>query len=85
MPLVETVPGALDGSAKRISVVVGAAYKKGKKTTYYITVPKKCPKGGFPLKAVMEFGNVNNPKEPGKKAEASYKAPCPRGKHMILP
>jgi hypothetical protein len=78
VPLVETVPGALDGSAERISVVVGAAYKKGRKTTYYITVPKKCPKGGFPLKAVMEFGNVNNPKEPGEKAEASYKAPCPK-------
>ncbi|MGO9248933.1 MAG: hypothetical protein ACLQQB_11535 [Solirubrobacteraceae bacterium] len=78
VPLVETVPGALDGSAKEISVVVGAAYKKGGKTHYYLTVPKKCPKGGFPLKAVMEFGNVSNPKEPGEKAEASFKAPCPK-------
>ena len=78
VPLVETVPGALDGSAKEISVVVGAAYKKGGKTHYYLTVPKKCPKGGFPLKTVMEFGNVSNPKEPGEKAEASYKAPCPK-------
>jgi len=78
VPLVESVPGALDASVKQIDVQVGAAYKKGKKTTYYITVPKKCPKGGFPLKSVMEFGNVNNPKEPGEKAEASYKAPCPK-------
>jgi hypothetical protein len=78
VPLVESVPGALDASVKSINVQVGAAYKKGKKTTYYITVPKKCPAGGFPLKSVMEFGNVNNPKEPGEKAEATYKAPCPK-------
>jgi hypothetical protein len=78
VPLIESVPGALDASEKQIEVQVGAAYKKGKKTFYYITVPKKCPKGGFPLKVVMEFGNINNPKEPGEKAEASYKAPCPK-------
>jgi len=78
VPIIESVPGALDASIKLIDVQVGAAYKKGKKTVYYITVPKKCPKGGFPLKSVMEFGNVNNPKEPGETAEASYKAPCPK-------
>jgi hypothetical protein len=71
VPLVVTVPGALDGSAKEINVVVGAAYKKGKKTVSYITVPKKCPKGGFPLKTVMSFLG-------GATAEASYKAPCPK-------
>ena len=78
VPLVESVPGALDASTENISVTTGAAYKQGKKTVYYITVPKKCPAGGFPLKAVMEFGNVSNPKEPGEKAEATYKAPCPK-------
>lgn len=78
IPLVETVPGALDGSAKEISVTVGAAYKKGKKTVSYITVPKTCPKGGFPLKAVMEFGSISNPHVLGETAEATYKAPCPK-------
>jgi len=34
-------------------------------------VPKKCPKGGFPLKTVMSFLG-------GATAEASYKAPCPK-------
>jgi hypothetical protein len=71
VPLIESVPGALDGSVKQIEVQVGAAYKKGKKTTYYITVPKKCPKGGFPLKTVMSFLG-------GATAEATYSAPCPK-------
>lgn len=78
VPLVESVPGALDASVKKIEVQVGAAYKKGKKTHYYLTVPKKCPAGGFPLKTVMEFGNVSNPHELGSTAEATYKAPCPK-------
>jgi hypothetical protein len=71
VPIIESVPGALDASAKVINVRVGAAYKKGKKTFYYITVPKKCPKGGFPLKTIMSFLG-------GATAEASYKAPCPK-------
>jgi hypothetical protein len=71
VPIIESVPGALDASAKTINVKVGAAYKKGKKTVYYITVPKKCPKGGFPLKTIMSFLG-------GATAEASYKAPCPK-------
>jgi hypothetical protein len=72
VPLIESVPGALDASEQRINVKVGAAYRHGKRTTYYITVPKKCPKGGFPLKAEMTFLG-------GATAEASYRAPCPRG------
>ncbi|HEY5343978.1 MAG TPA: hypothetical protein VIJ66_10025 [Solirubrobacteraceae bacterium] len=71
VPLIESVPGALDASAKEINVTVGAAHKKGKKTSYYIVVPKKCPKGGFPLKATMSFLG-------GSTAEAVYKAPCPK-------
>jgi hypothetical protein len=71
VPLVESVPGALDASVKSISVQVGAAYKKGKKTIYYITAPKKCPKGGFPLKSELSFLG-------GAVASAEYKAPCPK-------
>jgi hypothetical protein len=78
VPLVESVPGALDASTEHIDVTVGAAYKKHKKTVSYITVPKKCPKGGFPLKAVMEFGSISNPHVLGETAEATYKAPCPK-------
>lgn len=71
VPLIETVPGALDASTESISVKVGAAHKQGKRTIYYITVPKKCPKGGFPLKTVMTFlGGVTS--------EVTAKEPCPK-------
>ncbi len=71
VPLIETVPGALDASAKEINVKVGAAFKKGKKVTSYVTVPKKCPKGGFPFKVIMSFYG-------GATAEATDNAPCPK-------
>jgi hypothetical protein len=71
VPLIESVPGALDASALSINVKVGAALKQGKKTIYYGMLPKKCPAGGFPVKSVMTFLG-------GATAEASYKAPCPK-------
>jgi hypothetical protein len=58
-------------AAKEINVTVGAASKQGKKTSYHLVIPKKCPPGGFPLKAVMSFLG-------GATAEASYKTPCPK-------
>jgi hypothetical protein len=73
VPLVESVPGALDGSAEFIKVKVGAAYKKGKKLISYETVPTKCPKGGFPLKTEVKFLS-------GEVVPAEYKAPCPKHK-----
>jgi|HubBroStandDraft_6_1064221.scaffolds.fasta_scaffold87163_3 hypothetical protein len=73
VPLVESVPGALDGSAEYIKVKVGAAYKKGKKLISYETVPSKCPKGGFPLKTEVKFLS-------GEVVPAEYKAPCPKHK-----
>jgi hypothetical protein len=73
VPLIESVPGALDGSAEQIKVKVGAAYKKGKKLVSYATVPKTCPKGGFPIKAELSFLS-------GETVTAEYKAPCPKHK-----
>jgi len=75
VPLVETVPGANDASTHKFSVEVGAAYKKGKKTVYYGMVPKKCPKGGFPLKIDVLF---EAPTFAPVTSSATYKAPCPR-------
>jgi hypothetical protein len=74
VPLVETVPGANDASTDKFSVEVGAAYKKGKKTVYYGTVPKKCPKGGFPLKIDVLFEAMNFAPVT---SSTTYKAPCP--------
>jgi len=73
VPLIESVPGALDGSAEFIKVKVGAAYKKGKKLISYGTVPKTCPKGGFPLKTEITFLS-------GETVTSEYKAPCPKHK-----
>jgi len=71
VPLIETVPGAPDASAEEATIRVGAAYRQGKKTISYLTVPKTCPKGGLPTKVQLSFLG-------GATAEASYLMPCPR-------
>jgi hypothetical protein len=76
VPLVETVPGAPDASTQSINVTVGAAYKKGKKTVYYGTVPKKCPKGGFPIKSELFFAGLGGLSP--QTVTTTYKAPCPK-------
>jgi len=69
--LVDTVPGAPPVSTESINIKVGAAYKQGKKTIYYGTMPTKCPKGGFPLKAELTFNS-------GETVTTTYKAACPK-------
>jgi hypothetical protein len=69
--LVDSVPGAPPVSTESINLKVGAAYKKGKKTVSYLTLPNKCPKGGFPLKSEITFAT-------GEVSSAEYKAPCPK-------
>jgi hypothetical protein len=78
VPLIETVPGAADGSTSSINVKVGTAIKKGHETIYYGKVPKKgqCPKGGFPLKAELTFAGLGGLTQ--QVVTTSYKAPCPR-------
>jgi hypothetical protein len=73
VPLIETVPGALDASAEFIKVKVGAAFKKGKNLVSYGYVPKKC-KGGLTLKAELSFYTV------AESVPVSFTAPCPRKK-----
>jgi len=69
--LVDSVPGAPPVSTESINIKIGSAYKQGKKTVYYGTVPKKCPKGGFPGKVELTFAS-------GETSTATYKAPCPK-------
>jgi hypothetical protein len=71
VPIVETVPGALDASVLSFKVKVGAAVKKGKKVHSYITLPKKCPKGGFPVKSELLY-------QGGIISDTSYTVPCPK-------
>lgn len=78
VPLIETVPGGWDASAEFIDVKVGAAHMVGKKLVSYGTVPKTCPKGGFPVKAELWFGTGASESE-WEKSEATAKAPCPKG------
>jgi hypothetical protein len=71
VPLVITVPEAPYGSAEYIKVDVGAAFMKGKKLVSYGTLPKKCPKGGFPVKATLKFFS-------GESVTVTAKPPCPK-------
>ena len=73
IPLVSTVPGAQFASVESISVKAGSARgpKDPKKAIYYGRVPKKCPKGGFPIKSELTF-------QTGETVTVTYKAPCPK-------
>jgi hypothetical protein len=71
VPLVETVPGAPYASVLSVRIKVGAAFIQGKKLISYGTVPKKCPKGGFPAKTELKFLG-------GETSTASIKVPCPK-------
>jgi hypothetical protein len=71
IPLVLTVPEAPYASVLSVKIKVGAAFMQGKKLISYGTVPKKCPKGGFPAKTELKFLS-------GETSTASIKVPCPK-------
>jgi hypothetical protein len=72
VPLVESVPGALDASVEYVKVKVGAAFKQGKKLISYATAPSTCPKSrSFPVKVELSFLS-------GETAPAEYRVPCPK-------
>jgi hypothetical protein len=75
VPLIETLPGAPDASAETIVNIAGAARRMGKKTIYYGTIPRFCPKGGFPGKAVLSFGA--GAESTWESSTALVKVPCP--------
>jgi len=76
VPLIETLPGADAAVAETTSVTIGAAIKKGKKLISLGTIPKKCPKGGFPGKGEMWFGA--GPESTWEKVTKEVKVPCPK-------
>jgi hypothetical protein len=70
VPLIETVPGAPDASVEKATITVGAAYRRGGRTISYITMPKRCPRGGMAAKVELSFFG-------GATAQATYRMPCP--------
>ncbi|MGA2454842.1 MAG: hypothetical protein ABSG93_15095 [Solirubrobacteraceae bacterium] len=77
VPLVPSVPGAPFASVKSITVKAGSARKSHGKAIYYGKLPKKCPKGGFPVKTEVIFAENGEESKPVTVTE-TYKAPCPR-------
>jgi hypothetical protein len=71
IPLIETVPEAPYASALEGTLSVGAAYKRGRRTISYVTLPQHCPDKGWPTRAHVQLLG-------GATAEASYSLPCPR-------
>jgi hypothetical protein len=80
VPLIQTVPGAAYASTERITLSLGTAIKKGKRTLYYGRVPTSCPKGGFPVKAELTFAENGDLQTPVT-VTAFFKAPCPPRSH----
>ncbi|HTA96204.1 MAG TPA: hypothetical protein VK730_01000 [Solirubrobacteraceae bacterium] len=70
VPLVETVPGAPYGVVEAAKITVGAAFVQTGKLISYITLPKKCPRGGFPVRAQLTFLI-------GEPVTVDTKMPCP--------
>jgi len=77
VPLIASVPGAPYASVKSINVKAGSAYKSHGKTIYYGRMPKKCPKGGFPIKTEVVFAENGEMSKP-ETVPATYKSPCPK-------
>jgi hypothetical protein len=70
VPLVETVPGAPYGVVETAKLKVGAAFMQNGKLISYITLPKICPKGGFPVRSELKFLI-------GEPVTVNTKMPCP--------
>lgn len=82
-PLVETSPGAFDMSVEEIEFAIGTARHIRTRvdprrfgSVYYLTVTKRCPRGGFPFKSELTFAGVHG--LPQQTVTALYFAPCPR-------
>ena len=77
IPLVETVPGAQDASVESIEITLGSAIRVHGKPVYYGTVPRKCPHGGFRVKAEFIFATGGNTAMP-ETVTVPFRAPCPK-------
>lgn len=76
VPLIETLSGAPDAVTESTTVTIGAARMVKGKLVSLGTIPKTCPKGGFPGKAEMWFGA--GPESTWEKVTKEPKVPCPK-------
>ncbi len=67
---VDSVPGAPPVSTESINIKVGAAYRHRGHMVSYGTMPRKCPRHGFPVKSEITFAS-------GETVTTVYRAPCP--------
>lgn len=78
VPLNSTVAGAPYTSFKTINAQWGSAFKPlHGPVVYYMRVPNKCPKEGFPFKTEVTFYNNMSGTGVTETVTATYTAPCP--------
>ncbi len=77
-------------STEKVNVKLGSAYRTGSRAHYNLTLPKKCPRGGFPIKAELKFAahegtvpssaklGATNLVLPEQTVTKFYKTACPR-------
>jgi hypothetical protein len=70
IPLIMTVPEGLDASFQEGAIEFGAARREAGRTVSYLTLPKHCPRGGWPAKLAMTFLG-------GGEAASTLKVACP--------
>jgi hypothetical protein len=70
VPLVETVPEAPYGVVESAKLKIGAAFMRNGKLISYATLPKTCPRGGFPVRSELRFLI-------GEPVTVNTKMPCP--------
>jgi hypothetical protein len=70
VPLVETVPEAPYGVVESTKITVGAGFMQAGKLISYITLPKQCPRPGFPVRCILKFLI-------GEPVVVDTKLPCP--------
>lgn len=70
IPLIESVPGALDASTTSLALAFGASHSEQGSEVHSVTVPEACPSGGFGWLANLTFKD-------GTTTNVSYQSPCP--------
>jgi hypothetical protein len=83
LPLLRTSPGTAEVSVEEIDLAIGAVRlvrrhrkPRRRRPRYYLIVPNRCPRGGFPFKAELTFAGVGD--IPQQTMTAGDIAPCPR-------